>query len=303
MNYLLHYKKLIRKAKKRELGDEYCEIHHIVPRSMGGSNKSHNLVKLLANEHYMAHMLLAKIFPDNIKIITAANIMCNRNTGNNKEYKWIREQYSLNLRRLNSEGVSEATRRVKKGSETMRNTGGYEKRAEAMRKTLSLKTEDEKKMVVEKRLKTINSKINPQTGKTLFSESLIGCKTQAGIKKISDTLKTLMNDKDENGRRTKLRLEKMHKLDENGLSLYDKNGLKAIIPCVIFDNNDKMVFINTDKNFKLFCHDNNLPYGSFYESFKTGNKLFQTTHSGTISRLIQSGMYQYKGWYVKKTSR
>ena len=42
----------------------YYEKHHIVPRSMGGSNKKSNLVDLTAREHYVCHRLLTKMVQD-----------------------------------------------------------------------------------------------------------------------------------------------------------------------------------------------------------------------------------------------
>ena len=43
---------------------EYGEVHHIVPKSEGGSDEPNNLVKLTAREHYVAHLLLARIYND-----------------------------------------------------------------------------------------------------------------------------------------------------------------------------------------------------------------------------------------------
>ena len=40
------------------------EKHHIVPKSEGGSDDPSNLVNLTAREHYIAHLLLAKIYND-----------------------------------------------------------------------------------------------------------------------------------------------------------------------------------------------------------------------------------------------
>lgn len=37
----------------------YQEKHHIVPKTMGGSNDKENLIYLYAQEHYYAHKLLA----------------------------------------------------------------------------------------------------------------------------------------------------------------------------------------------------------------------------------------------------
>lgn len=40
---------------------EYFETHHIVPKSLGGTDDKNNLVNLTAREHYIAHLLLVKI--------------------------------------------------------------------------------------------------------------------------------------------------------------------------------------------------------------------------------------------------
>ena len=61
MNYSLLYEKLIQKAKDRNFALTVCEKHHIVPKSMGGSNKKDNIVSLSPKEHYVAHHLLWKI--------------------------------------------------------------------------------------------------------------------------------------------------------------------------------------------------------------------------------------------------
>lgn len=41
--------------------DAYTEKHHILPRSLGGSDDPDNLVKLTPEDHFFAHLLLAKI--------------------------------------------------------------------------------------------------------------------------------------------------------------------------------------------------------------------------------------------------
>lgn len=39
----------------------YYEKHHIIPKSLGGSNKKQNLVPLTAKEHFIAHLLLSEM--------------------------------------------------------------------------------------------------------------------------------------------------------------------------------------------------------------------------------------------------
>lgn len=40
--------------------DGYAEVHHIVPRSLGGSNDADNLIRLTARQHFVAHWMLAR---------------------------------------------------------------------------------------------------------------------------------------------------------------------------------------------------------------------------------------------------
>ncbi|WXB47840.1 homing endonuclease [Vibrio phage VB_VaC_TDDLMA] len=40
----------------------YSERHHVIPRSLGGSDEDSNLVRLTAREHFLCHCLLAKMF-------------------------------------------------------------------------------------------------------------------------------------------------------------------------------------------------------------------------------------------------
>ena len=74
MNYSDIYYKIINRAteknKKIDL-NVYSELHHIIPRCMGGDNNSSNLVRLNSREHYIAHWLLTKMYPKNTKLIHA----------------------------------------------------------------------------------------------------------------------------------------------------------------------------------------------------------------------------------------
>lgn len=95
MDYNKHYDRLMSRAKNRIL-EGYGETHHIVPRCLGGSDESKNLVSLTASEHYVAHQLLVKIHPENEKLIYAAAMMSRHPNGkrsNNKQYSWLRQRY------------------------------------------------------------------------------------------------------------------------------------------------------------------------------------------------------------------
>ena len=65
MTYSAVYCALISKRLQTPLpDDEYGEVHHIIPKSEGGTNDKDNLVRLSAREHYIAHLLLARIYND-----------------------------------------------------------------------------------------------------------------------------------------------------------------------------------------------------------------------------------------------
>jgi len=58
MNYNKLYSRFI-ESRTSPIG--YCERHHIIPKSLGGSNETINIIKLTAREHYIAHLILARI--------------------------------------------------------------------------------------------------------------------------------------------------------------------------------------------------------------------------------------------------
>lgn len=66
MDYKKIYYKIIENAKKEtENGHRfvgYFEKHHILPKSLGGSNDEKNLVILTAREHFICHWLLVKMY-------------------------------------------------------------------------------------------------------------------------------------------------------------------------------------------------------------------------------------------------
>ena len=60
--YTITYYNIIYRAQARtELLNTYTEIHHIIPKSLGGTNFIGNLVKLTAREHFVCHLLLIKM--------------------------------------------------------------------------------------------------------------------------------------------------------------------------------------------------------------------------------------------------
>lgn len=63
MNYQRIYDQFIedRRKKENEVKEDYYEKHHIVPRSLGGTNQKKNIICLTPEDHIRAHVMLAKI--------------------------------------------------------------------------------------------------------------------------------------------------------------------------------------------------------------------------------------------------
>lgn len=104
MNYQKIYNSIIARSagrKKLKVSDPdfvYYEKHHIIPRCVGGNNDLANLAYLTAEEHWVAHLLLVKIYPGQAKLVFAcqAMSMCSKNNQRttNKLFGWIREKYA-----------------------------------------------------------------------------------------------------------------------------------------------------------------------------------------------------------------
>lgn len=93
--YIDRYIKFI--ASRIELnktrGEIEGHVHHIVPRSWGGTNAKSNLVKLTYKEHIIAHHLL--YYTEDPKMVMAFYSMANIFHNNEIKYNLTAEQYQL----------------------------------------------------------------------------------------------------------------------------------------------------------------------------------------------------------------
>lgn len=102
MNYKNIYDKLMERSRNRVLVG-YRERHHIVPRCLGGGDSPHNIAVLTPEEHYVAHLLLVKMYPGNHKLVYAAQMMCvsgSKVKRNNKTFGWLRRKVSEESSRI-----------------------------------------------------------------------------------------------------------------------------------------------------------------------------------------------------------
>lgn len=107
MNYQAIYDQLVQKrllnpATKEEYG--YVEEHHILPSAEGGLNSKDNLVVFTAREHYIAHLLLAKIYND-VKMLWAYKMMSKcKSCKNQRKFKINSHLYEA-FRKLANEKI------------------------------------------------------------------------------------------------------------------------------------------------------------------------------------------------------
>ena len=104
------YNNIIKRARDRILTG-YSEKHHIVPRSLGGSDDPSNLVNLSAKEHFICHWLLVKMHTgtNRGKMINALYIMQGKSTHQKRYhtkitsriYDKLRNEYSQYISNLN----------------------------------------------------------------------------------------------------------------------------------------------------------------------------------------------------------
>jgi rRNA maturation protein Nop10 len=96
MDYGKVYESLIKKAvkrgSKREKGEN--QHHHIFPKVLGGLKTPENMVFLYHREHFIAHLLLVKIYPGNWGLARAAFMMSKKKNVKSRKYEWLRKEYS-----------------------------------------------------------------------------------------------------------------------------------------------------------------------------------------------------------------
>ena len=102
MNHIKTYKQLIMNRICNPVKSTYVERHHIVPKSEGGSDDADNIVNLTAREHYIAHLLLAKIYDDKKMHSAVIYMQTNHNKNrvfkfNSRLYEKMREEYGRKI--------------------------------------------------------------------------------------------------------------------------------------------------------------------------------------------------------------
>jgi len=144
MNYERIYNEFIldRRLKEQKiLQGQYTETHHIIPKCMGGNDQKENLIKLTPEDHFFAHLLLAKSHGG--KYWLALHNMLNRGMKTEaisyKDFANKRKQFGF-IRRLASKNfLGRNNTAVDKNKYLLRNKDGKE--VEGDRIEISKKTD------------------------------------------------------------------------------------------------------------------------------------------------------------------
>lgn len=94
MNYQKHYDLLIARAQARSRPEGYVERHHILPRCMGGGNAPANIAVLTAREHFIAHLLLVRCYPEITGLVYAAHRLAHAGKVRSRTYSWLRTKHA-----------------------------------------------------------------------------------------------------------------------------------------------------------------------------------------------------------------
>ena len=192
MNYAVIYEALIDKRRKFPLSKSngYCERHHYIPRCMGGGNEKWNIVNLTAKEHFIAHHLLCKINPKEMKLLNAFIAMCTKTTRQKrqihisaKRYEQLKQEYGrmrmLMFADMPEEKRQQRRRNIKAGCAKRTPEQKAKIKAKRMAYFASLTDEDRAK-IAEKRKHTVASR-SRQRRQEIFE------RTSKAHRKLSDS--------------------------------------------------------------------------------------------------------------------
>lgn len=180
MNYIKIYLQLIEKAQNRDVINVYTEKHHIIPKCLGGNNNENNLVVLTGKEHYIAHHLLLKIYPENKSIYHAFWMMSNRFKINSKDYEDIKRKIVSNMRK--NVGTKEAIKKMSNSKKGKSNWIGKKHSKES-----------KKKMSKSARNRNISEKMEQQRRSKISKAHKNKLMTEEHIQNISKSKKGVKN--------------------------------------------------------------------------------------------------------------
>jgi hypothetical protein len=294
--YTRWYYNIIEAAKARGSGGFYTENHHIIPKSLGGSNDKINMVRLTAREHYVVHCLLVRMLRGvaKYKMISA----CWRMTTSNdirvtsRQFQTIKELHSalqsVLQKRLKKEqwadpnsvynskeygeSLSQAIKDVWKDPNSIYNTPEYrENKSKATKEYFAIPG------MKEKQSEKTKEALNRPGMKEKLSEIQIEVQNRPERKEVqSKAIKSLWDDP--NSFYNSKQYSEMVSVQQK--EVQNRPEVKA----KIFEKNAKVFQVTNPagesfiiKGLSKFCRENGL-------------------HAGNMSWLAKGKLKYYKGW-------
>lgn len=134
--------------KTRSRYSSYFERHHIIPKSLGGTNRGENLVLLTGKEHFICHLLLTKMLSGEPrgKMLHAFMLMKGKykmqdRYYNSRSYQSCRKEFGEAIRKLKT-GSIQTEETKKKISEKLK---GHKHISDEGRKQISVKAKTRKR--------------------------------------------------------------------------------------------------------------------------------------------------------------
>lgn len=159
MQYEKIYSRLIESRKNRIFEDiKYTEKHHIIPKCLGGLDKKENLIRLTFREHFIAHWLLVKIYPNDQKILSSfAKMLEVTKTKKRIVSSWMFDTVKRNLKDIHFHWLKgkDPWNKGKKGSQVPWNKG----------KKIGPMSKEQKKQISETLKLRYKNKEHPRKGK------------------------------------------------------------------------------------------------------------------------------------------
>jgi len=94
IKHCTRYIRFIESRPERKLVKETgYEIHHIIPKSLGGADEDYNLIKLTYREHFIAHLILWKLYGRGP--MCKAFFFMTKRVKNSNHYSRLKEEFSL----------------------------------------------------------------------------------------------------------------------------------------------------------------------------------------------------------------
>jgi len=204
--YKIRYDNFISSRKLRTIPKNvYTENHHIIHKSLGGSDEDENLIILTAREHYIAHLMLWKVYGK--QMTQAFYMMCGftkyKNKLTSKQYEQLKKEMKHTEETKKKIGKANKGRKIKikQSVETRRKraeSNRGQKRSDETRKKMSITQKGKNNAnygnthnIETKRKMSKSHKENPSKSKGMKDKK----HSEETKRKISEKVKKTLQDK------------------------------------------------------------------------------------------------------------